>query len=151
MSNKQILQSNNDVLSTNNLNLQNLIELANNLPEVEQPSSSNPINCDSEWTSCANLPTTLAVAPPGSSTYYLEIPEEVKCVLFRNASSVVASDGIYFCATKTATGMSFSGSYAVLSPAGASVNFDSSNKILSVTADNEFLQAEYIFIYNAYE
>ena len=34
MSNKQILQSNNDILSTNNSDLQNLIELANNLPEA---------------------------------------------------------------------------------------------------------------------
>lgn len=34
MSNKTILQSNNDVLSANNLELQNLIDLANNLPEA---------------------------------------------------------------------------------------------------------------------
>lgn len=139
-------------LQTNLENLQEILDGINNLPEVEQPSSSNPINCDSEWTSCANLPTTLAVAPPGSSTYYLEIPEEVKCVLFRNASSAaVAPDGIYFCAIKTVFGMSFCGSNIVLSSGGAIVNFDSSNKILSVETDNQFLQAEYIFIYNAYE
>ena len=34
MSNKTILQSNNDILSANNLELQNLINLANTLPEA---------------------------------------------------------------------------------------------------------------------
>lgn len=34
MSNKTILQSNNNILSANNLELQNLIDLANNLPEA---------------------------------------------------------------------------------------------------------------------
>lgn len=40
MSNKTILQSNNDALSANNLELQNLIDLANNLPEASQMNSS---------------------------------------------------------------------------------------------------------------
>lgn len=40
MSNKTILQSNNNILSTNNLELQNLIDLANALPEASQTNSS---------------------------------------------------------------------------------------------------------------
>lgn len=39
MSNKTILQSNNDALSANNLELQNLIDLANALPEVSTASN----------------------------------------------------------------------------------------------------------------
>lgn len=138
-------------LNTNITNLRELLDKVNALPKVEQPSSSNPINCDSEWTSCANLPTTLTVLPPGASTYYLEIPEEVKCVLFRNASSITGSNGMYFCAIKDASGMSFCGSRSVLSSGGASVNYDSSNNILSFSTDSEFLQTEYIFIYDAYK
>lgn len=45
MSNKTMLQSNNDALSANNLELQNLIDLANNLPEASSgvvlPTLSN--------------------------------------------------------------------------------------------------------------
>ena len=42
MSNKSILQSNNDVLSTNNSDLQNLIELANMLPEAGNEKTDMP-------------------------------------------------------------------------------------------------------------
>ena len=42
MSNKTILQSNNDILSANNLELQNLIELANTLPEADNEKIDMP-------------------------------------------------------------------------------------------------------------
>lgn len=43
MSNKTILQSNNNILSTNNLELQNLIELANALPEADNEKQICPL------------------------------------------------------------------------------------------------------------
>lgn len=49
MSNKSILQSNNDSLSANNLDLQSLIDQANALPDaggIELPELSNPANAD---------------------------------------------------------------------------------------------------------
>lgn len=49
MSNKSILQSNNESLSANNLDLQSLIDQANALPDaggIELPELSNPANAD---------------------------------------------------------------------------------------------------------
>lgn len=145
MSNKLILQSNNDILSTNNSDLQNLIELANALPENN--STSNPINCDSEWMSCANLPTTL-LAAPGAATYYLEVPNNVRCILFRNNAYNLKN---YYCATLISgiNEMTFSGIRGILS-ADCIRNPIYSNNILSISAGSDFLSAEYIFLYDAY-
>lgn len=55
MSNKTILQSNNDILSTNNLELQNLIDLASTLPEagsekIDMPFEVKLISNESAYT-----------------------------------------------------------------------------------------------------
>lgn len=63
MSNKTILQSNNDVLSANNLELQNLIDLANTLPEAGTETNIETCKLRVGTADCSGYPNNYTFGP----------------------------------------------------------------------------------------
>ena len=75
----------NTELQSNNTDLQAILDTVNALPEA---GGSGGGNNSGEWILITSLPTTYALDPDAmSTTYYYEIPENCKAVVFRSDGS----------------------------------------------------------------
>ena len=78
MSNKTQLQTNNTALDALITRVNAAKDTAASLPEAGGSGSNN----SGEWINVESLPTTYIVAPPGSSIFYYEVPENCNAVMF---------------------------------------------------------------------